>query len=316
MWFPGRPRLSVITPLFNCLAETQAMVASLRATVPPWLSYEIILVDDGSTDGTRAWLAGLRRPYRVILNERNLGFGASSNRGAAAARGSILAFLNNDLVLDRGWLGPMLGALQGLGWRAGLVGNVQVSAFTGEIDHTGIIVTERGKPVHDRDAPSAASLVLRPYRKVAALTGACMLVGADTWRRLGGFDEGFVNGCEDIDLCLRACAAGLVNVVALRSRVRHKVSSSKGRKAHDEANTRRLLLRWRYELAVLACRRMASEYFEPFLPSPRDNQDKVESLWIAGYLLGLHTYPPPFAVEQVALMIDRELARWRTMFSD
>jgi hypothetical protein len=76
------------------------------------------------------------------------------------------------------------------------------------------------------------------------------------------------------------------------------------------------MLRWRYELAVLACRRMASEYFEPYLPSPRDNDDKIESLWLAGYLLGLHSYPPPFAVEQVALMIDRELARWRTMFSD
>jgi GT2 family glycosyltransferase len=316
MWIPGRPRLSVVTPLFNCLERTRAMVASLRASLPAWVSYEIVLVDDGSTDGTREWLAGLGKPFRVILNERNIGFGPSCNRGAAVARGRILAFLNNDLVLGRGWLSPMLGALGSLGWRAGVIGNVQVDAATGEIDHAGILVTERGKPVHDREAPCLGSLLFRPVRRVGAVTGACFLIRAATWRRLGGFDEGFVNGCEDVDLCLRARAAGLVNAVALRSRVRHWVSSSSGRKLRDEENTRRLMLRWRHELAVLACRRMAWEYFQQFLPEPRDNEDKVESLWLAGYFLGLHTYPPPFAVEQVALMIDRELARWRGMFSD
>src|SRR5580698_5248787 len=181
MWFPGRPRLSIVTPLFNCLAETKAMLASISETIPGGVSYEVILVDDGSTDGTREWIAGLKRPFRVLLNEGNIGFGASSNRGAAAARGSILAFLNNDLVLKRGWLGPMLGALEGLGWRAGVVGNVQVNTYTGEIDHAGITVTERGKPVHDREAPSLASLVFRPTKRVAAATGACLLVRASTW---------------------------------------------------------------------------------------------------------------------------------------
>ena len=82
------------------------MVDSLRATVPAGLSFELILVDDGSTDGTRDWLAGLRAPFRVLLNERNRGYAVSNNRGASAARGEILAFLNNDLVLTPGWLQP------------------------------------------------------------------------------------------------------------------------------------------------------------------------------------------------------------------
>jgi O-antigen biosynthesis protein len=142
----GTPRLSVITPLFNCLGRTQAMLSSLRASVPAGVSYEVILVDDGSTDGTREWLAGLREPYRVVLNERNLGFGAATNRGAAVARGRILALLNNDLVLRRGWLPPMLWALRLLGRRAGLVGNVQIDASSGEVDHAGIFVNEKGYP--------------------------------------------------------------------------------------------------------------------------------------------------------------------------
>ena len=48
-----------------------------------------------------------------------------------------------------------------------------------------------------------------------AVTGACVLVRASTWRRLGGFDKAYRNGCEDVDLCLRANEAGLVNAVAL-----------------------------------------------------------------------------------------------------
>src|SRR5471032_1740040 len=84
------PSLSVIIPLHNCLALTQAMLASLRATLPAGLAHEIIFVDDASTDGTRAWLATLAPPCRVLLNEKNLGYAASNNRAAALAIGEIL----------------------------------------------------------------------------------------------------------------------------------------------------------------------------------------------------------------------------------
>ena len=310
------PRISVVTPLFNCLAHTQAMVASLRGTIPPWIAYEVILVDDGSTDGTREWLARLGDPFRVILNERNEGFAAATNRGAAAARGRILALLNNDLILKRGWLRPMLSALRLLGRRAGLVGNVQIDAATHEVDHAGITVNLKGKPEHDRRRPGLASLLFRPAPGAFAVTGACVLVRAATWRRLGGFDEAYVNGCEDIDLCLRARQAGLVNVVALRSRVLHHVSSSPGRKLRDEENTRRLVQRWHRELAVAACRPVAWDQFLEVLPEPRDFPDKAEALRTALYLARMRGSPPEPAVAVLEKAIDLELARWREMFSN
>ena len=75
----GAPRLSVVTPLFNCLDHTRAMLASLQASMPPGITHEIILVDDGSTDGTREWIARLGDPHRVVLNESNLGFAGFSS---------------------------------------------------------------------------------------------------------------------------------------------------------------------------------------------------------------------------------------------
>ena len=252
------PRLSVVVPLYNGLPLTQAMVASLQATLPPGLTHEIILVDDGSTDGTRDWLAPLRDPpFRVVLNERNLGFAAANNRGAAIARGEFLALLNNDLVLTPGWLEPMLAAHARLGRRAGLVGNVQYRADDGALDHAGIGVTALGKIEHLRALPTSAA----GLREVFAVTAACCLVRREDFLAVGGFDEGFVNGGEDVDLALKLRARGKRTVVALASSVRHQVSAARGPTTlRDEQNSRRLFQRWpaKLERAIARAWRRAS----------------------------------------------------------
>jgi O-antigen biosynthesis protein len=312
---PAAPRISVITPLFNCLERTKEMVASLRASMPPGVSYEVILVDDGSTDGTREWLAALGEPFRVILNAGNLGFGAATNRGAAAARGELLALLNNDLVLSEGWLWPMMEALQALGPRAGLIGNVQLNAATLEVDHAGIRINLKGKPEHERRRSGPVSRLLRPLRRKVAVTGACVLVSSATWRRLGGFDEGFVNGCEDVDLCLRALDVGLRNAVAMRSVVLHHVSSSPGRKLRDEENTRRLFLRWRQWLVHLGSRDWTWDHFGRVVKDPRDFPDPLEAWRMAFFMTRIRIEPPRTALEGMNDAIDGELARWHRILS-
>jgi GT2 family glycosyltransferase len=173
----------------------------------------------------------------VVLNERNLGYAVSNNRAAAVAEGRLLALLNNDLVLQPGWLPPMLAAHRALGPRAGVVGNVQTAVDGGHVDHAGIRINLKGKPEHVRTLPFGSSVGLRRVVAAEAVTGACLLIDRGLWGELGGFDESYHNGCEDVDLCFRAAEAGRRNVVALRSRVRHHVSSSPGRKRRDEANT-------------------------------------------------------------------------------
>ena len=308
-------QVSFIIPLFNNLALTRACVASLQATLPAGLTHEIILVDDGSTDDTRSWLATLGPPFRVVLNDRNLGYAAANNRAITHARGDVLALLNNDLVLLPRWLEPMLGAHRSLADRAGLIGNIQLDAGTGAIDHTGIIINQQGKPVHDRALPARPSRLFSSVRPVPALTGACVLVKRALWQQLGGFDEGYVNGGEDVDLCFRARAVGRTNAVALRSVVRHHISASVGRKLHDEENSYRLARRWQQELVTDpgALREWCRECSEKILREPR-YEDRSLALRSFLYLQGLSRTPPPEALAALTAALAREFARWGKIF--
>jgi O-antigen biosynthesis protein len=312
------PQVSFIIPLYNCLPLTQAMLASLQSTLPAGLTHEIIFVDDGSSDRTREWLQATLRepPFRVVLNERNLGYAVSNNRGAAVARGHFLALLNNDLVLQSEWLERMLAAHAKFRGRAGVIGNVQLDAKTNTLDHAGLVVNITGKPVHACALPPSISRFLRPVRRVPAVTGACMLIERALWEQLGGFDEGFVNGGEDIDLCFRAHAAGRINAVALRSVVRHHVSSSPGRKTRDEQNSYRLARKWRGQLVDAADegkRSWCREYLAGALVIPRSAEFRL-AIAACAYLAHLRRPAPPEAVAAVSAGLEGEFARWQNMF--
>jgi GT2 family glycosyltransferase len=307
--------VSFIVPLFNCLPLTQAMIDSLEWTLPAALHYEVILVDDGSTDGTRAWLGTLAGPkFRVVLNERNLGYAAANNRAVAVARGERLVLLNNDLVLLPRWFQPMIAAHRTLGRRAGVIGNVQLNAATGAVDHTGIVLNLKAKPEHDRTPVTRMARLLRPVRRVPAVTAACAMISADLWQTLGGFDEGYVNGGEDVDLCFRARAAGRVNAVAVRSVVRHHVSSSTGRKLRDEANSERLARRWRTEFVRGAARRWCREYIDAIRAEP-DRHDPAFARRVWLHAVGLTRTPPPQAIAALDGALDLEFVRWHALFS-
>ena len=101
---------SIIVPCSNQVEFTQQCLAALRRhTREPW---ELIVVDNGSTDGTATYLAGVRDmaavPVTVISNTKNLGFPAAINQGLKAARGEYLVMLNNDVVVTDGWLGQLI----------------------------------------------------------------------------------------------------------------------------------------------------------------------------------------------------------------
>jgi len=279
-------RISIITALFNRLDLTQVFLDDLSRTLDG-VDYEVILVDDGSEDGTRAFLAKLQRPeVRVILNGENLGFAGSNNRGAMAAGGEVLAFLNNDLVLEGGWLGPMMDLLDET---TGMVGNVQTNAQTGRVDHAGIVFTPWGIPEHyGQNYLHIPSSGARAFR---AVTAACSIVNRDVFDSSGGFDEGYRNGFEDIDLCLRLGESGRVNRVAFGSRVGHWISASPGRKGRDEANIRRFLGRWGRQTAEFGLRDWPRHYLSRHLRCPWKLNGR-KTLDALSLLTGLRSRPP------------------------
>ena len=308
-------KVSFIVPLYNCLPLTQAMVTSLQATVPRGVAYEVILVDDGSTDGTRPWLATLVPPFRVVLNDRNYGYAGANNRGAAVAAGEVLVLLNNDLVLTRSWLEPMLRARERIGARAGAIGNVQRRVDTGEIDHAGVSINLKAKPEHDTDLAPRWWRKVQPLRRTPAVTGACALIDRNLWTKLGGFDEGFLNGGEDVDFCFRARQLGRVNAVAWESVIWHHISASPGRKLRDEQNSRRLALRWRSELEHLAARRWCWDYLFRQWTTAHDALDYGAASQALFYGLHLRRTVPAIATAGMREAMNRELIRWESLLA-
>ena len=240
-------QVSIITPLFNRLDLTRAYLESLERTLHRW-RYEVILIDDGSTDGTREFLATLSAPrYRVVLNGRPLGFAANNNLGARLARAPLLGLLNNDLVLTPRWLEPMA-RLATMLPDVACVGNVQREPVGGLIDHYGIVFSADGDALHA--GRNTCVPPQEPYLEWAAITAACCVLRRDVFRQMGGFDEAFRNGFEDVDFCLRAGTKGYRHYVANRSVVYHHVSASPGRKESEEANLTLFRQRWQGYLST------------------------------------------------------------------
>lgn len=238
-------KISFLIPVYNNLDYTQACIESLQRTVDI-APHEVIVVDDRSTDGTREHLARLPGPpFCIIRNDARRGYAASNNTAAAVASGELLCLLNNDLVLRPGWLTPMVRAFE-LFPNAGLIGNVQRNPRTGRYDHMGFVFDDSGRPWH-----FGKHFAFRPYRGYTewrAVTAACCLVKKSVFLEVGGFDEQYINGSEDVDLCLRLGRAGFRHYVANESVVWHHVSSTEGRHEFNERNEQRLLGRWQAEI--------------------------------------------------------------------
>ena len=223
------------------------MYLSLKETLPLGLKYEVIFVDDASTDGTRAWLAALTEPnIKVIFNQATLGYAKANNKALALARGEVVGLLNNDLVFTPKWLEPMLEILESPVLKAGIVGNVQLRVADDSLDHLGIELTLDAKFEHLRQ-PQVN--VCKTYLRTYALTGACCLIKKDTFESVQGLSEEYLNGCEDVDLCLKLAQRGLHSYVALNSTIRHHVSLTRGvNSLQNETNSLTLQTKWRDSL--------------------------------------------------------------------
>ncbi len=222
-------------------------LASIAAACDGSVSYEVILVDDASTEDMAALTADFAN-LSLLRLERNSGFVQACNAGAAVARGRHILFLNNDVMVLPGWLEALHMALEN-DPRAAIVGSL-LTDVTGRVQEAGGLLWNDGSGSHYGSGASPYEPHLSCLCEVDYCSGASMLVRGDFWRRTGGFDERFGMGyCEDADLAMRARAEGFRVLFQPASRVihwEHKTFSTKGME-QIKKNTHLLHSKWQQQ---------------------------------------------------------------------
>jgi GT2 family glycosyltransferase len=231
---------TIIIPVYNRLPLTKQCIDALQQTTSAG-SAEIVVVDNGSTDGTGAYLRD-RSGIRAITNPRNLGFAAACNQGARNAQGDILIFLNNDTIPQPGWLDPLEEAMRS-DPQVGIAGSKLLYA-DGTIQHAGVAFFYDGTPYHIYLGHPGNASHVNYRRDFKAVTGACLAIRRDLFEREKGFDEGFQNGLEDIDLCLRIGKTGALVRYCPQSEIVHLESQTEGRADNVDRNRKIFEQRW------------------------------------------------------------------------
>ncbi len=170
------------------------------------VDFEVIVVDNGSTDGSPDWVAEHYPQVRLICNERNLGFAAGNNVGLRAAAGDVLVLLNQDTEVRPGWLAALAEAVSDPA--VGIAG-AKLLYPDGTIQHAGgHLHGPRGRADHiGRHEPDEGQY--DEPREVDFVTGASIALSRAALERIGLLDEGFPLYFEDTDWCYRAREAGL-----------------------------------------------------------------------------------------------------------
>jgi GT2 family glycosyltransferase len=230
----------VIIPLRDRPELLERCVARLRATVvhPAW---ELVLVDNASREpATLALLDELAAEGATVVRyPHEFHFARQVDLGAEAARGEVLAFLNNDAVAEGpGWFEEMLG--HALRPEVGLVG-ARMHTETGYTQHEGIVLGVGGVAWNLRAGHHG--LWNRTVRDAAGVTAAAAMVRAEVFRAVGGFDDQLRVANNDVDLGLRIGAGGWRVLYTPWARLTHAESASRG-PLHPPEDERRFIARW------------------------------------------------------------------------
>lgn len=207
---------------WNGREDTLDLLATLAAEPA-----QVVVVDNGSDDGVLEAVSDLFPTAHTVQTGANLGYAGGNNIGiryALARRADVVVVLNNDTLVESGFLTPLLAALPASGL-------VAVSPDIRYADHPdrswwrgSYLNRQAGWPQHlppERQPVADSAPTTTPV-----LTGCCIAARAETWRRVSDFDEKLFLIFEDTDWSCRALAAGATLQVVPQSRISHKVSRS------------------------------------------------------------------------------------------
>jgi len=217
----------VVIPTYNGRELLERCLASIERNRPkkPELEIEIVVADDGSTDGTAEMLARFHPGVRLVRLEQNGGFCAAANAGLRAARGRFIQLLNNDTEVAPGWIekglapfaDPTVGAVAPL---------VLVRSDPKRVDSAGDSYTLVGWATKRGHGELAARWSKRPIEDVFGASGSSAFYRAEALARTGTFDPFLSSYYEDTDLAFRLHWAGYRCVFTPRSLVYHDISAT------------------------------------------------------------------------------------------
>ena len=242
--------LSIVIPTWNGRHLLERFLPSVVGAAASYArttgsSVEIVVVDDGSTDDSIAWMTGRSRswevPVRVVALEANVGFGAACNRGVSAAEHPLVLLLNNDVALDSSAIAPLVGRFARED-PSGLLFAVHCRVLdfdTGAEAGTGQLGGFRRGFIRVHDAYGTQSPGERVWPSMFASGGSSM-VDRTRFVELGGFDALFAPFyLEDVELSYRAWKRGFTVGYEPESLARHRFSSTIRDRA-SEAEIRRI----------------------------------------------------------------------------
>ena len=224
------PTVSIVILNYNGKRYLDACFDSISKISYPKDKYEVIMIDNCSVDGSAAYVAKSHPWVRVFSLKKNAGFTGGNNIGVKLACGEYVVLLNNDVVVDKGWLTEL----------------VKIAA-----NNPGAVVTSKALFLHKPDVinndGSKATFIGRGFcpncgrkdnaaenstakpRLVVQPYGASMLIRKDVFEEIGGFDEDYFTSLEDLDLGLRAWLYGHKVIYAPSSIFYHVAGGTAGK---------------------------------------------------------------------------------------
>jgi GT2 family glycosyltransferase len=241
---PARtPRYSILTVTYGHRRVTEHFLESVQECYGDRLGsdVELVLVDNASPDDTPELLREWEDRATVILQDTNTNFAGGNNAAARAARGEVLILLNNDTEL----LEPLDALVDQVREPGVGIAGCRLLYPDGTIQHGGCAWAAdplgRILPFHLFQFESGDLSAAHATYDGDAVTGACLAIERALFVELGGFDEQYVNGLEDMDLCVRARLSGHRVVYRGDVTVVHAEGTSRSQRPDDELNQHRFL---------------------------------------------------------------------------